>query len=321
MKSSFTASRVQPCSSARGQEAGAREEVVGLVDVGIDEHVLPRHQHVIHDEDRVVLVQPARQRVVERTAHRRGALLVGHAADQLHAGRVGRHDEDHGEVLVLHRDQSVVRDEGVVRQRRTGGDDLGAADADAGVGLLGHAHVDVGRPARRAGRHVAIHRRMDDRVVDERQPLLAVAVPVPRVVLIRRIEFGVGTERGEERRLVVGRPAQPAIAQPRPGGDRVTRRDLLVGRAWSHEIPMREAAPFGRACQHVAALGVVRVQRVVKPREHPCDVAERGMAGDVRDALAIDPDLAAIVETVEEFLAAVRNHRCRHLRALPVVVA
>ena len=168
MKSSFTASRVQPWSSARGRKPVRGKKLLAFSMSRVDEHVLPGHEHVVHDEDRVVLVEPAGQRVVERAAHHRGALLVGHAADQLHARRVGRHDEDHGEVLVLHRDQPVVRDERVVRQRRAGGDDLGAADEDAGVGLLGHAHVDVGRAARRAGRHVAVHRRMDDRVVDER---------------------------------------------------------------------------------------------------------------------------------------------------------
>ena len=66
MKSSFTASRVQPCTTNARQEAGAREEVVRLLDVAVDEHVLPGHEHVVHDEHGVVLVEPAGERLIER---------------------------------------------------------------------------------------------------------------------------------------------------------------------------------------------------------------------------------------------------------------
>ena len=254
------------------QEAGARKEVVGLLHVAVDEHVLPGHQHLVEDEHRIVLVEPARQRIVERTAHRGRRHLVGGAADELHARRVGRDHEHHGELLVLHRDQPVMGDEGVVGQHRSGGDHLGARHDDAGVGLLLDVAADVADFVRRA---VAVDRRMDDGVVDEGHALLAVFVPAPRVVLVRLVELGVGAERAEERRLVVGRAAHPAIGELRPLGDGVAPRDHLVERLRRLEERVRHAAVagFGRQQDLVLALGVV--QRVVQPRHHPRGVAER----------------------------------------------
>src|SRR5262245_42748373 len=57
-----------------------------------------------------------------------------------------------------------------------------------------------------------------------------------------------------------------------------------------------------------AALMIV-VERIVETREHPRAVLERGMRGDVLHALPVDPDLAAVVEALEELLARVRE-RC-----------
>ncbi len=169
--------------------------------------------------------------------------------------------------------------------------------------------VDVGRPARRARRDVAVDRRVDDRMVDIGHPLLAVAVPAPRVLLVGGVEIGIGPERGEKGRLVVGRAAEPAPGQPRPGGDRVAPGDQLLGGARRDEIAMGEAAPFGRAGQHPLPFPVVFVQRVIEAGDHPRGVAEGRVLGDVLDALAVDPDLPAVVEAVEKFLAGVRQHR------------
>jgi hypothetical protein len=95
-------------------------------------------------------------------------------------------------------------DKGEMGQRRAGGDNLGAGDADAGVGLLGHMGVDVGRAARGAGSHVAVDRRLHDRVVDERRPLLAEAVPAARILVVGLVKLRIGAESGEKRRLVIG---------------------------------------------------------------------------------------------------------------------
>src|SRR5262249_24973120 len=116
-----------------------------------------------------------------------------------------------------------------------------------------------------------------------------------------------GAKRGEERGLVIGRPAKPAVTQPSPCGDGVAGGELFVDGARCDEVTMREAAPFGGAAQYIFACRVIRVQRVVEPRDHTRGVAERRMVGDLADALAVDPDLAAIVKTVEEFLAGVRQ--------------
>ena len=126
MKSIFTAKRVQPCSEARSRKPGADVELVGLLEVAVHEHVFPGDEDVVEHEDGVVFVQARRQRVVERAAEHGGAVFVGDAAQQLHARRVGRHDEDRRELRVGDRHLRDMRDEGEVRQRRVGGDDLRA---------------------------------------------------------------------------------------------------------------------------------------------------------------------------------------------------
>ena len=119
------------------------------------------------------------------------------------ARRVGRDHEHHRELPVLH--QPVVGDEGVVGQHRSGRHHLRPRDDDAGIGFLDvAAHV-----ADLVGRPVAVHR-MDDGVIDEGHALLAELVPAARIVLVGIVEVGIGAERRQERRLVVGaRPIQP----------------------------------------------------------------------------------------------------------------
>ena len=76
-------------------------------------------------------------------AHHRGAMLVGGAADQFDARGTGGDHEHQGEVSILNRDQSMMRDECIVSERRSRCDDLGTADADACICLFGNMDVDV----------------------------------------------------------------------------------------------------------------------------------------------------------------------------------
>ena len=56
------------------------------------------------------------------------------------------------------------------------------------------------------------------------------------------------------------------------------------------------------------------VQRVVQAREHAHGVAERGMRRDVLDALAVDPDLAAVAQALEVFRGGERLRALRGCR-------
>ena len=258
---------------------------------------------MVEDQDRVVLVHPAREGIVERAAHHLRRHRVGWATDQLHARRVHRGDEDRAELLGLDQRGRRVGDEVRVSQRRAGRDDLRAADDQPGVGLLLHVHVHV---SDLVGGTVPIDRRLDEGVVQEEHPLLRRAIPPPRVVLIRRVEVGVGAERRQERGLVVRRAAHPAVAQARPSGDRVARRDQIVGARRRAEVPMRVAARtgIGRAGQ-LGMRGWI-VERVIEPCQHPGRIAKGRMRRDVLDALAVDPDLAAVTEAFQELLAGQR---------------
>src|SRR5262249_31145318 len=60
--------------------------------MAIEEHILPRDQHIVEDDERVDLVEPARDRIfLERPAPGEAA-----AADMLHAGRAHQRDEADG---------------------------------------------------------------------------------------------------------------------------------------------------------------------------------------------------------------------------------
>ena len=144
-------------------------------------------------------------------------------------------------------------------------------------------------------------------MVDEGHALLAVLVPAPGVVLVRLVEFGVGAERAQERRLVVGRAAHPAIGELRPFGDGVAPGDHLLERLRRLEERVGHAAVAGLGRQQDLVLALGIVERVVQPRHHPGGVAERLVLGDVLDALAVDVDLAAVGQRREVVGAGLRR--------------
>ncbi len=140
----------------------------------MQQHVLPGDERVVEHEDRIVLVEARRQRIVERRAHDARHHLVGGAAEQLHAGRIHRRDEHHRQIGIVDRHRRVLAEEIVVRQRRRGRDHLGAGDIDAGVGLLLDGDEDV---LHLVGGTGAVDRRVHDRVVHEQDVFLRAAVP------------------------------------------------------------------------------------------------------------------------------------------------
>ena len=107
----------------------------------IEEHVLPGDQHVVEDHQGVDLVEPAGERIVAR---RRAAGETG-AADVLDARRV--HLDDAAKRIFGELRIAPVGDggleEGLIGVGRRGLV-FGAADDDAGIGLLDHMHQHVG---------------------------------------------------------------------------------------------------------------------------------------------------------------------------------
>ena len=161
----------------------------------------------------------------------------------------------------------------------------------ASVSLSLDVHADVGDLVRRA---VAVDRRMDDRVVDVGDALLAVAVPALRVLGVG-VERGIRTERAQERRLVVRRAPEPAVGEPLPRGDRVATGNGLRGVLRRSKVGVSfAAARVGRNEVLRALLGVVK--RIVETGEHAGRVTERRMLARLLHALAVDVDLSAVVD-------------------------
>ena len=302
----------EPRAAVHGEarnEARAGKEVVGLVQIAIDEQVLPRHEHLVQDEDRVVLVQARGQRIVERAAQRRGVQFVGRPADELHAPAVhGNHGEQR-HVGAAQRRGAVEADEVVVGERRARGDDLGAAHHDARIGLLLHVHENV---SDLFGRLVLVQRRVDQRVVEEQAALLRFPIPALRVFVVGRVELGVGAQRARQAGLVVGRAAHPAVRNARPLGDRIPAADEVL-RAARHLVErMRHAAAARIRLGRELGLRVGVVQRVVHARQHARGIAEGRMTRHVGDALPIDPHFPLVVQAVEKLRT---GQRSRHARS------
>jgi hypothetical protein len=73
MKSSFTASRVQPCRVKPLKESGARIKVLEALYVAMNEHILPGDEGVIEHENRVILVKAGGERIIPGRAGRGAA--------------------------------------------------------------------------------------------------------------------------------------------------------------------------------------------------------------------------------------------------------
>ena len=197
----------------------------------------------------------------------------------------------------------MVRDKGVIRQDRAGCDHLGAGDDDSGVGLLFNVGADV---ADFIGRPVAIDRGMNDCVVDEWNALLAEFVPAARVLLIGRIKLGIRAQRREERRLVIGRAAHPAIRNLCPFRDGIAPRNkvFLAFRRLEERMGHAAVPRVGRHGQFAGAFGIM--QRVIQPGDHARGVTEGRMRGDVFYPFAVEEHLAVVTQRLEIFGAVLR---------------
>ena len=274
-------------------EAGRRVEGEDLRRIAQHQNVFPGHEDIVEHQDGVVLVETRRQRIVEGLTGAVGGLFVGDTAEHLDARRVHRDDEHHRQRGILGHRRGALGEEIVMRQRRGGGDDLGAGDINPGVSFLGDVNEDVLHGIRRL---MTVDWRIDDRVVHEQHAFLGALVPGESVVLERAVPVGIGAERVHQRRLVVGGAAHPAIGHAGPIGDCALLGDQVVRRFGNPEIFVGIAARAGIGRRGQPLLRLLVVQGVIHPGDGAGGVAHRGMGGDVGDALAIDIDFAAVPE-------------------------
>ena len=132
--------------------------------------------------------------------------------------------------------------------------------------------------------------------------LLHLLVPAPGVFLEGLVELGICAERGQKSGLVIRAAAHPAIGDARPFGDGIARAHhfLRVVRGPEEFVGVAAAAGIGRGAEHVFA---IVVQSVIQPRQHPDGVAEGRVRGDILDPFPVDPDLAAVAQTLDVFLS------------------
>ncbi len=301
-----------PVHAKARDESRQREVAVGLVEIAIEEDVLPGHEHLVEHQDRVVLVEPRGERVVEGAPHHRCVELVRRPTDELYAGAVHREHRKQRHRRVAQRRRPVVADEVEVGEGGSRGDDLCAAHDQAGVGLL--FDVDIHVP-HIVGHRGFVDRRIHEGVVEKEAALLREAVPALGVLVVGLVELGVGAERAGQARFVVGGAPHPAVGDPRPGRDRLSRLNDLFGGARHFVEGMGEAAVarVGGRGEHLPPLGVVK--RVIHPRDHPSRVAERGVVHHVFDPLAAEPDLAVVREAREVLSAGIGADVVAHPRA------
>src|SRR4030095_10098837 len=144
-----------------------------------------------------------------------------------------------------------------------------------------------------------IHGRMQNRVVQEHHALLGLAIPAFGVILIGRIEVGVGIEGGEERGFVVGSSTHVTESESLPRGDGVTATDQVftAARRAVERVSETAVAGIGLGGEHSALRGIM--QGVVEARNRSGTVTEGRVFGHVLHALAVDPHLAVVTDTLK----------------------
>ena len=270
------------------EEARAREEAVGRIDIAIEEDVFPRHQHLVEDEDRVVLIEARGERIVEGRAVTRGVELIRGARDQRDAGGRHRGAEDDGEGAILERNP-VMGDEVVMRQRRTGGDHLCPRYHDARIGFLFDMDDDIAYILHGT---VAVDRRVDDGVVPVKKALLAFGIPAPGIGGIVAIIVGIAAKCAQEAGLVIRRTPHPAKGGALQRHDRLGGFHHVIGGLGSPEKGMRQA--FRPGVGFDPNLGSLCMEGVIPQTYRAYRIAERRMLGHVVDPFAFQVDPAPV---------------------------
>ncbi len=279
-------------------------DIARRLGVLVEQHVLPRDQHVVEDDQRVDLVEAVGERIV---LGRRAAGEAG-AADEFEPRRAEIADEADG----------VVGELGIapIGDRRLGEGligigrrslVLGAAHDDPGIGLLDDMEQHVGvlilRPLRAVALGIGVCRDVErvlrDGALDmgpdvdgeARIDLVEQILPViERPHLADRLVADAGDDAAD---LVEHGIGGAALGVPilRRVGQLEADGEILAARTVGHRVAMADLV------LHVVDAGADVDQRL-----------EHRMGRHVGDAFAVDIDLAAVAERIA-ILGAGTNHR------------
>jgi hypothetical protein len=262
-------------------------------DVAVDEHPLPRDQHVAEHHQRVGLVIAGGQRVVIAAARGR---RVRAPAVELQAGRGHRDGEADGEVAVLGGERLDAGDKDLVGDRGAGGQHQRAADHEAVRAFCGHAGLDeLAVPAVRGGGPGDLRR--DERGGHEQafpqQPAVIADHVRGQVMRFGGERLRVRGEPGQEGADVIRAAPDPAVGVPGPGPDR-TAAGGQVGLAARDRVgQVGLLARFRRGIGH----GGGRVGGQVEQLGHRGgDRRECRVAGHVAGPLPVDVYLPVVLE-------------------------
>ena len=192
-----------------GYQPGHHHVVVD-VDLAVDEEAFARNLDVVEDDERVLLVETARQRMVVSIGPARDAV----AAEELQARRRHRDRERQRVARAVGGNRVRRIDRELVRERGQRGQHSRAAHDDAVPGVLDLVERDVAAAGRDVGRRL-VDGRVDDRVRQREiapAQLLLKRDQVCRALFVsgdRPLVFAPG-EAGEGDVEIVGRAAHQA---------------------------------------------------------------------------------------------------------------
>ena len=276
-------------------DAATVVEAVAQLGIAVDEHPLPRHQHVIEDDHRVGLVEARGERIV----HRRGGVLVDYrgAADKAQTGCVDLDAEAESVRLGFLAVGDVGRrqNEKVVGIGAQGRHHAGTANDDPGTGLLDDLRRQIlvllfDRPR-------AVDLRVDQGMGHANvilADMLVVAADVLGEALVFLAEFfGRRGEAGDEYVHVIGVAPKHSAGRIRPNPHHVPAPDQIVNRA---RLDKREsdALTTGRREKRHPVDQRRIVLHVVELSEAPRRRGKARIGRDVPYPVAVDKHLAAV---------------------------
>ena len=236
--------------------ARLREQRVAHLDVAVEEHPLPRDQHVVEHADRVGLLEARAERMVP---HALRTAVERLAADEAQARRRARNAEGEHVALLAVAQAGLRIDQKLVGGRAVGGEHLGAAHDQPVLGLLDHAEMrEFALLLVRALRAVGL--RIDDGVSEEQVAVAAIAVVVAHVLgealAALAEELGALGERHQHGVEIVRRTADQPERRIGPDLHALAALDQVgVVRGVRNELPASSPVVLADVGHHLAMLG------------------------------------------------------------------